>query len=41
MWEARKRRVESLANAVAGLPENERGQLREAITLLQEVMRNL
>ncbi len=41
MWEARKRRVESLANAVAGLPENERGQLREAITLLQQVMRNL
>jgi len=41
MWEARKRRVESLANAVAGLPENERRQLREALTLLQQVMRNL
>jgi DNA-binding MarR family transcriptional regulator len=41
MWEARKRRVESLATAVAGLPENERRQLREAVTLLQQVMRNL
>jgi DNA-binding MarR family transcriptional regulator len=41
MWEARKRRVESLANAVAGLPENEQRQLREALTLLQRVTRNL
>jgi DNA-binding MarR family transcriptional regulator len=41
MWEARKRRVESLANAVAGLPENKRQQLGEAIILLQQVMRNL
>jgi DNA-binding MarR family transcriptional regulator len=41
MWEGRKRRVESLANAVAGLPEIEREQLRKAVTLLQQVMRNL
>jgi DNA-binding MarR family transcriptional regulator len=41
MWEARKRRVESLANAVGILPENEKQQLREALTLLQQVMRNL
>jgi DNA-binding MarR family transcriptional regulator len=41
MREARKRRVESLANAVAGLPENEKQQLRAAITLLQKVMRDL
>jgi len=41
MWEARKRRVESLAKAVDGLAENEREQLRNALTLLQQVMRNL
>jgi DNA-binding MarR family transcriptional regulator len=41
MWEARKRRVESLAYAVGGLTENEREQLRNALTLLQQVMRNL
>jgi DNA-binding MarR family transcriptional regulator len=41
MWEARKRRVESLAKAVGGLPENERQQLREALTLLQQIVRNL
>ena len=41
MWEARKRRVESLATAVAGLPENERQQLSSALDLLQQVMRNL
>src|SRR5271163_1462804 len=41
MWEARKRRVESLASAVESLPENERQQLREALILLQQVMRNL
>ena len=41
MWEARKRRVESLASAVAGLPENEKQQLRTAIALLEQVMRNL
>ncbi len=41
MWEARKRRVTSLASAVDGLPENERAQLRKTLTLLQQVMRNL
>lgn len=41
MWEARKRRVESLANGVAWLPENEKQQLCAAITLLQQVMRDL
>jgi DNA-binding MarR family transcriptional regulator len=41
MWEARKRRVESLATAIARLPENERHQLRDSLTLLQQVMRNL
>ncbi len=41
MWEARKRRVETLANAVAGLYENQRQQLRDSLTLLQQVMRNL
>ncbi len=41
MWEARKRRVESLANAVNGLRENEIEQLRKALALLQQVMRNL
>jgi DNA-binding MarR family transcriptional regulator len=41
MWEARKRRVESLANAVGILPENEKQQLRDSLTLLQQIMRNL
>jgi DNA-binding MarR family transcriptional regulator len=41
MWEARKRRVESLASAVERLRENERQQLRDSLTLLQQVMRNL
>ena len=41
MWEARKRRIESLANGVAGLHENEQQQLRAALDLLQQVMRNL
>jgi DNA-binding MarR family transcriptional regulator len=41
MWEARKRRVESLASAVDGLPESDREQLRKAVTLLQQIMRNL
>jgi DNA-binding MarR family transcriptional regulator len=41
MWEGRKRRVETLAKALASLPENEREELRQAITLLQQVIRNL
>ncbi len=40
MWEARKRRVEFLAKAVDGLPESEREQLRKALALLQQVLRN-
>jgi DNA-binding MarR family transcriptional regulator len=41
MWEGRKRRVESLAKALASLPENDREQLRSALQLLQQVVRNL
>jgi DNA-binding MarR family transcriptional regulator len=41
MWEGRKRRVESLAQAVAALPENDREQLRGAVKLLQQVVRGL
>jgi DNA-binding MarR family transcriptional regulator len=41
MWEGRRRRVESLTNAVSGLPENERQQLSDAIALLQQVIRSL
>jgi|HubBroStandDraft_6_1064221.scaffolds.fasta_scaffold107955_5 DNA-binding MarR family transcriptional regulator len=41
MWEGRQRRVESLAKAVAGLPESEQLQLRDALTLLQQVIRKI
>src|SRR5277367_4787456 len=41
MWEGRQRRVDSLARAVDSLPEPEREQLRAAVDLLQEVLRNL
>jgi DNA-binding MarR family transcriptional regulator len=41
MWESRQRRVESLAGAVGALPENERQQLRDALTLLQQVIGKL
>jgi DNA-binding MarR family transcriptional regulator len=41
MWEGRQRRVESLAKAVAGLRENEKQQLCDALTLLQQVIRKL
>ena|SRR5579859_1077878 len=41
MWEGRKRRVETLAKALGALPEDERERLREAITLLQQVIRNV
>src|SRR5579859_3610181 len=41
MWEGRKRRVETLAKALGTLPEDERERLREAITLLQQVIRNV
>jgi DNA-binding MarR family transcriptional regulator len=41
MWEGRKRRVESLAKAIDSLPENDRGQLSEALKLLAQVLRNI
>jgi DNA-binding MarR family transcriptional regulator len=41
MWEGRQRRVESLAKALASLPENDREQLRGALQLLQQVVQNL
>lgn len=41
LWEGRKRRVETLARAIALLPESEREQLRKAITMLQQVIRAL
>ena len=41
MWEARNRRVDSLAKAVTRLPEKERGQLSDALALLQQVLQNL
>ncbi len=41
MWESRQRRVESLANGVSGLGENERQQLHDALILLQQVIRKL
>jgi DNA-binding MarR family transcriptional regulator len=41
LWEGRRRRVETLAKAVASLPEKERQQLREAVALLHQIIRNL
>lgn len=41
MWEGRKRRVETLANALASLEENDRGQLGLAVALLQQIIRKL
>ena len=41
LWQGRRRRVETLAKALAALNENETQQLREAITLLQQVIRAL
>lgn len=41
MWEGRKRRVETLASALASLQDREREQLREAVELLQQVLRKL
>jgi len=41
MWEGRKRRVQSLATALAALPENGREQLRGALKWLQQVLRDL
>src|ERR1700740_1505543 len=41
LWEGRKRRVESLANALAALSETERGRLRELAELLPEIVRKI
>ena len=41
MWESRHRRVESLANVVAALPENEKLQLQNAVALLRRIIRQL
>jgi len=41
LWEGRKRRVESLANALAALGETERGRLRELAELLPEIVRKI
>ncbi|MHB8500190.1 MAG: MarR family winged helix-turn-helix transcriptional regulator [Candidatus Acidiferrales bacterium] len=41
LWKGRERRVETLAKALAALTENETQQLRQAITLLQQVIRVL
>jgi DNA-binding MarR family transcriptional regulator len=41
LWEGRKRRVESLAQALASLPEEEAQQLAEVTGLLQQVIRKL
>lgn len=41
LWDGRKRRVESLANALAALGEVERGRLRELAELLPEIVRKI
>jgi DNA-binding MarR family transcriptional regulator len=41
MWEARQRRVATLAQVVATLPETERLQLQDAAALFQQVIRKL
>ena len=41
LWEGRKRRVESLANALVTLGETERGHLSELAELLREVVRKI
>lgn len=41
LWEGRKRRVESLANALATLGETERRHLRELAELLPEIVRKI
>jgi DNA-binding MarR family transcriptional regulator len=41
LWEGRKRRVETLANALKLLPEKDLRQLGQATALLQEILRNL
>lgn len=41
LWEGRKRRVESLANALASLGEADRARLRELAELLPEIVRKI
>lgn len=41
LWQGRKRRVESLAHALAALGEAERGRLRELSELLPEIVRRI
>jgi DNA-binding MarR family transcriptional regulator len=41
LWQGRKRRVESLANALASLGETERERLRELAELLPAVVRKI
>ncbi len=41
LWQGRQRRVESLAKALASLPESDRQELAKLTRLLQEVVRNL
>jgi DNA-binding MarR family transcriptional regulator len=41
MWEARQRRVASLAQAVAALSEKEKLQLQDAVVVFQQVTRKL
>src|SRR5499425_1221721 len=41
LWEGRKRRVESLANALAALDVSERGRLSELAELLPEIVRKI
>ena len=41
MWEGRKRRVETLANALASLPDGEREQLRAAVALVHKILGKL
>jgi len=41
LWEGRKRRVESLANALALLGEADRGRLRGLVDLLPKIVRKI
>jgi len=41
LWEGRKRRVESLAHALAALGASERGRLSELAELLPEIVRKI
>ena len=41
LWEGRKRRVESLANALAALGETEQGRLRDLAEVLPEIVRKI